>query len=82
MEQIFLSPLKKYGVIGLILGYFIMQDYTTREIDRAVRKKHMEVLETLSHNLVDINTRVTILEVRMEKVEEFKKELSNKLGSN
>lgn len=73
MEQIFLSPLKKYGLIGLILGYFIMQDYATREIDRAVRKRHMEVLESLSHNLVDINTRVTILEVRMEKVEEFKK---------
>lgn len=68
MDQDILKALKKYGVIGLILAYFLYQDNHNRELDRQDRKNNIKVMETLAEKVGDLNTRMTVMEVRLEKL--------------
>lgn len=72
MEQHFFNALKKYGVIGLMLAYFLYQDNHNRELDRQDRKNNIRMMETLADKVGDLNTRITIMEVRLEKLKENK----------
>lgn len=67
IKKEFFSLFKKYGVFGAILLYFLIQDNETRKLDREDRKKNIVVMETLVEKVNETNTRVTVIETKLEK---------------
>ncbi|MGL5714593.1 MAG: hypothetical protein ACRCX2_16350 [Paraclostridium sp.] len=72
MENHFFAVLKKYGIVGVILAYFLYQDNNSRELDRQDRKNNIRMMETLADKIGDLNTRITVLEIRLDKLTDNK----------
>ncbi|MGL6023783.1 MAG: hypothetical protein ACRC0F_04130 [Cetobacterium sp.] len=72
---------KKYGIVGVILAYFLVQDYQDRELERQQRKNDIEFIKTLVNKVEDINTRTKVLEYEssIEKIEinNLQKDINN-----
>ncbi|MGL5797624.1 MAG: hypothetical protein ACRCYT_05385 [Cetobacterium sp.] len=66
MEQFYKDIIKKYGIIGIILVYFLYQDNHSRQLDRQDRMNNIKLMEMLTSKVNDINTRVIILEKKSE----------------
>lgn len=62
MEHFYKDIVKKYGVIGIMLVYFLYQDNHSRDLDRKDRVNNIRLMEILTTKVNDINTRVTVLE--------------------
>lgn len=67
--ELILKELKKYGILGIILMYFIWQDNESRREDREVRKDTIKAMKVLSAKVMDNDKRISILEYVVEKHE-------------
>lgn len=54
--------LKKYGAVGLVLGYFLVMDYDSRMLDRQDRKNNVLLMEQIAKQIQALDNRVAILE--------------------
>jgi hypothetical protein len=73
-EKIF-KEFSKYGIIGLILLYFLVMDYQSRNVSLEVQKKSLEKFETMKEKqqahdlrLVDKKIRIQYLEKDVDKL--------------
>jgi hypothetical protein len=73
MEKHFYDTLRKYGVVGLMLAYFLYQDSHNRDLDRQDRRNNIKIMETITEKVTDLNTRVTVIEVKLEKLKQSTK---------
>lgn len=73
MEKHLFNALKKYGLTGIVLCYFLIQDNNSRQLDRKERENNINIIRTLAEKITDMNTRITIMEFRLDKLTEDKK---------
>lgn len=55
--------IKRYGIVGLILCYFLWMDYESRLLDREDRKNNVKIMEQLTERIADMDTRIKVLEI-------------------